>query len=82
LSGARAGKQWENEEEGSIFIKRIPVGRGRQISRPTNELTCNKWPTGHLEREMAGDNEQQVRLGDVEGIDWGPIMVNGLVTGD
>jgi hypothetical protein len=40
-----------------VLSKRIPVGRGRQVNRLTDKLASNKWPTGHLEREMAGDNE-------------------------
>jgi hypothetical protein len=40
-----------------VLSKRIPVGHGRQLSRLTDKLACNKLPTGHLEREMAGDNE-------------------------
>jgi hypothetical protein len=51
------GKQWENEGEGLVLRKRIPVGHERQIERLTDKLACNKWPTGLLEREMVGKNE-------------------------
>jgi hypothetical protein len=40
-----------------VLSKRIPVGCGRQVSRLTDKLANNKWPTGRLEREMAGDND-------------------------
>jgi hypothetical protein len=28
-----------------------------QVSGLTDRLANHKWPTGHLEREMAGDND-------------------------
>jgi hypothetical protein len=40
-----------------VLSKRISVGHRRQVSWLTDKLASNKWPTGHLEREMAGDND-------------------------
>ena len=39
-----------------ILSKRVSVGRGGQVSWLTDNLSSNKWPMGHLECEMAGDN--------------------------
>jgi hypothetical protein len=64
-----------------VLSKRIPVGRERQVSRLTDKLGNNKWPMGHLAREMAGDNDLRIRLGDMAGFDWDLTMVKGLVTG-
>jgi hypothetical protein len=47
----------EERREMVVLSKRIPVGRGGQVSRLTDKLASNKLPTGHLEREMAGDND-------------------------
>jgi hypothetical protein len=40
-----------------VLSKRIPIGHKRQVSRLTDKLASNKWPTGRLEREMAGGND-------------------------
>jgi hypothetical protein len=39
-----------------VLSKRVSVGRGRQVSWLTDRLSSNKWPTDHLECEMAGDD--------------------------
>jgi hypothetical protein len=38
-----------------VLSKRVSVGRRRQVSWLMDKLSSNKWPTGHLEREMVGD---------------------------
>jgi hypothetical protein len=40
-----------------VLRKWILVGCGRQVNRLTDKLANNKWPTGRLEHEMAGDND-------------------------
>jgi hypothetical protein len=35
-------------ENGSFIQKLGSVGHGRQVSRITGMLSCNKWTTGHL----------------------------------
>jgi hypothetical protein len=54
-----------------ILSKRVSVGHGGQVSWLTDKLSSNKWPTGHLESEMAGDNDRGIQMGDVVVIDWG-----------
>jgi hypothetical protein len=41
-----------------VFLsERVSVGHGRQVSWLMDKLSSNKWPTGHLECEMVGDND-------------------------
>jgi hypothetical protein len=40
-----------------VLSEWISVGHGGQVSGLTDRLTNHKWPTGHLECEMAGDND-------------------------
>ena len=40
-----------------VLSEQIPVGRGGSINRLTDRLAYNKLLMGHLEHEMAGDNE-------------------------
>jgi hypothetical protein len=54
-----------------ILSKWVSVGCGRQVSWLTDKLASNKWPTGHLEREMAGDNDCGIQMSDVAVIYWG-----------
>jgi hypothetical protein len=49
--------------------KRVSVGHRIQVSCLTDKLSSNKWPMGHFEREMAGDNNRGIQMGDVVAID-------------
>jgi hypothetical protein len=40
-----------------VLSKWVSVGRGGQVSWLTDRLSSNKWPTDHLECEMAGDSD-------------------------
>jgi hypothetical protein len=40
-----------------ILSKWVSIGRRRQVSWLTDKLASNKWPTGHLECEMVGDDD-------------------------
>jgi hypothetical protein len=40
-----------------ILNKQVSVGHGGQFSWLTDKLSSNKWPMGHLECEMVGDND-------------------------
>jgi hypothetical protein len=40
-----------------ILSKWMSVGRGRQVNWLTDRSSSNKWPTDHLECEMAGDDD-------------------------
>jgi hypothetical protein len=40
-----------------VLSKRVSVGHGGQVSWLTDRLSSNKWPTDHLECEMAGDSD-------------------------
>jgi hypothetical protein len=35
----------------------VSVGHGRQVNWLTDMSSSNKWPTDHLECEMAGDGD-------------------------
>jgi hypothetical protein len=54
-----------------VLNKRVSVGHERQVSWLTDKLASNKWPTGHLECEMAADNDRSIRLSEMVFIDWG-----------
>ena len=40
-----------------VLSKRVSVGHGGQVSWLTDRTSSNKWPTDHLEREMAGESD-------------------------
>jgi hypothetical protein len=47
----------EERREMVVFSEWISVGRRGQVNRLMDRLTNHKWPTGCLEREIAGDND-------------------------
>ena len=52
-----------------VLSKQVSVGRGRQVTWITDRLSSNKWPTDHIECDMAGDGASGIRMGDVVTID-------------
>jgi hypothetical protein len=43
------------EETGLILSELVSVGHGGQVSKLTDILACNKWPTNHLRCEVASE---------------------------
>jgi hypothetical protein len=50
-------EQCENGIDGLNLGEPISVGLGGQVSRLTNMLAYNKWPTDHLRYEVGGEGQ-------------------------
>jgi hypothetical protein len=49
----------------------VSIGHGGHVNWLMDRLSSNKWPTDHLECEMAGDSDQGIWMGKVSVTDWG-----------